>query len=434
MRASLVVAVGVLAGAACVTQAEAQTRRPLLRVEFTQEPPATGAGTRTLLVRRVDAPPALDGRLDDGAWTRGSRTSPFAPIPPAEKAGESPQAWLCHHGGVLYVGVRCPATRTAKGTAEPPPPARAALLFDSLHDEASFQGVMVRSDGRWTEVRSAKQTSILKGARVAVLAGREAWALEAAFERRLFADADNAIWGFNAVVRDARGRLFTWNPVREGPTLPSHFGHLAFETTPYGIKAARLPTLHRGTNTLEVAVVNQGPANANLKGALAVGHENGKPVRNQYKFTVPARQAQWLAFDFPVRKPGRYDLSFGLFEFESERLIARFTRRGAEVASVIHLECPAAPDPTGNVVATLHIRLPRAALEAARLQVSLKAEGQTRPLDFLRVRTVTTRRARIRCEAATLAPGRYTLRATVLSRIGTETTAAQFSIRPAAGR
>jgi len=433
MRAFLVVA-GVLAGAACVVRAGAETPRRLLRVEFTQEPAASGAGTRTLLVRRVDAPPAIDGRLDDAAWTRGSRTSRFAPIPPAEKVGESPQAWLCQHGGVLYVGLRCPATRSAKGAAESPPAARAALLFDSLHDEATFQGVMVRPDGRWTEVRSAKQTSILKGTRVAVWAGREAWTLEAAFEQRLFADADNAIWGFNAVVRDAQGRLFSWNPVRKGPTLPGHFGHLAFETTPYGIKAARLPMLHRGTNTLEVAVVNQGPANANLKAALAVGPENGKPVRNQYKFTVPARQAQWLAFDFPVRKPGRYDLSFGLFEFESERLIARFTRRGAEVASVIHLECPAAPDPAGNVVATLDIRLPRAALEAARLQVSLKAEGESRPLDFLRVRTVTTRRARIRCEAATLAPGRYTLRATVFSRIGTETAAAPFSIPPATAR
>ena len=67
----------------------------------------TVAAAQPLDVPRADAPPVLDGSLDDAAWADVPVIDSFTPPGTLEPATEPTEARLCHDGTWLYVGFLC---------------------------------------------------------------------------------------------------------------------------------------------------------------------------------------------------------------------------------------------------------------------------------------------------------------------------------------
>ena len=381
---------------------------------------------RTVLARLVETGATVDGELDDACWEGATRTTGFVAADGAPSKRPT-RVLLCHCRGVIYVAAVC-AAAPAGGVQQPGSQEQSSieLLFDSLHDERGCQGIAARADGRWETFSSGTANARLRGISVACRREKNHWILEAALPRKAFTDPENGIWGFNIVRRGPGKAADSWNGLKGNPGRPASFGHIAFETRPCTIKAARLGTLHRGRNTLSVAILNSAVTNAELRAVLAVTPETGKSVETPYKFTAPPKKGQWLAFDFSLNAVGRHDLVFSLFDAQTGAPMSGFTRRALTVPPIVSLTCPTTTDKEGLIRAEMRINLSRDALEKARLQLSLKAGTSRQPTVFLRRRPLPSRRAAIYCDTGRLEPTSYVLRATVISPAGTGSAAATF--------
>lgn len=74
----------------------------------------TGAET----VPRIEAPPALDGNLEEPCWKQSALLSNFTQPKSAEAPGKAIEARLCHDGKHLYVGLSCSEPEPQKMRAE----------------------------------------------------------------------------------------------------------------------------------------------------------------------------------------------------------------------------------------------------------------------------------------------------------------------------
>jgi hypothetical protein len=105
---------------------------------FAQAPPRPSA--RAL---RIDAPPRIDGRLDDECWSRATPIGAFTQVEPIEGAApiEATDVRVVYTPDVLYVAVRCfdrePArllARQLERDANLDPDDRVEILIDTFHD------------------------------------------------------------------------------------------------------------------------------------------------------------------------------------------------------------------------------------------------------------------------------------------------------------
>ena len=65
------------------------------------------SATRVATVARADAPPAVDGRIDDAAWKGADEISGFTKYAESSPSGYVTKAWMVHDGKDLYVALAC---------------------------------------------------------------------------------------------------------------------------------------------------------------------------------------------------------------------------------------------------------------------------------------------------------------------------------------
>ena len=63
--------------------------------------------SRTIVIPRTDAAPAIDGRLDEPAWQRGAVAAPFLSLGSTEPASQQTTARLMYDDRALYIGFVC---------------------------------------------------------------------------------------------------------------------------------------------------------------------------------------------------------------------------------------------------------------------------------------------------------------------------------------
>jgi hypothetical protein len=271
------------------------------------------------------------------------------------------------------------------------------------------------------------------------------WTAELSIPKSAFPDPQNAIWGFNIVrhigpdpATKAPPVITTWNQVIGDPRKPSAFGHLAFEAKPCYIKAAGLELPRRGTNTLNVAVVNQSRTNMELVGLVivrradtptAAGQENAGREVNRYKFTLNAGEGQWLALDFFLDFCNNYSIEFDLFDSRSKARLARVTRRSFAVKPMIEVRGRPEIDKEGVVTTHQMLNLPSALLQKASLSATLRATTERATAAYVQVGKLLSDHALITVDGSKLAPATYILRATVtLASVGADSSEARFAI------
>lgn len=410
-------------------QAPAPPAPDILRLEFPPEANEERPPVRTLTVPLVAAGATVDGALTEACWRQAARSGDFRTRAGAAAGpGQGAEVRLAWSADALWLGLTADLPPPAEPEAEGAPPLSAVdILFDSSHDEASFQGIRVLSDGRWGAFASDPEANRLGAATVASRVEGRTWTVEAGVPFHLFTDPANGIWGFN-VVRTGPREASAWNVAPAGASVASGFGHIAFQTQPYAVRAARLGQMHRGKNTLAVALVNAATADAEVEAVVVVAPPRGEPVRTPYRLTLPARQATWFAFDFALSDVGRHDLAFGVLDPQTKKPVCGFTRRGLDVPPIVTFG--AAQHDGGEVVVPVRLAVSDEALPTVRLEASVRAPGAGRPAAFVRATRPASANGTVRCAVAGFEPGTYLLRVTARTADGTDTASVSFEVPP----
>lgn len=429
--------------------------RPEIKIEFAPPAPVPVISDRTLLVNIARNPATIDGNLDDACWQQATKTTDFysaADDSQASRDGRITTALLCHSADALFIGIIC---QNPDGLAPPPAQDSIELLFDSVHDEQTFCSMVIRPDQTHTDTfvnpeapfdpasgggtqggEPAEPQPWDSGASIAWVRGPGRWTAELSIPKASYPDPQNALWGFNMVRRTgdpaSAGKpatVTTWNKIAGDPRRPEAFGHLAFEMRPCYIKAAGLGFPHRGTNTLNVAIVNQSPINMELNALIIVRQEDGKQTQNRYKFPLNTGEGQWLALDFPLDICKSCSIEFDLFDARENVWLARFTRRAIAVKPMIALEKGPGVDKAGPVVTDYVLNVPAEILGKASLSVTLRATTERATRAFAQTGKIASTRATVTVAGSALAPGVYLLRATIgVVDVGSESCEATFTI------
>lgn len=211
---------------------------PLFGADLAPTPVATAGMT--------DAPPSIDGRLDDGCWTESSAIlrgfvqtdmSAFAPV--------DTDARVCWGAEKLYVGVRCEEPNVDALRAQMTERDDAVwrddcieLFLDTNHDRKTYAHVIVSSIGTIYDDRIPGDASWDADIDVAAQTGDGLWAVEVAIGLESLGGAPQPgdVWGFN-VGREryaGEGQLSIWSPTYAKFLEPDRFGELLFAEEPGG--------------------------------------------------------------------------------------------------------------------------------------------------------------------------------------------------------
>jgi hypothetical protein len=194
---------------------------------------------------RTDAPPKIDGRLDDDAWARATRLAGL--VTPAGSPGEHQptEVRLLHDGRSLYLAVRCADEdiahlRTAADGRDGPVYRDDAVevFVDANHDRRTYHQFIANAagavfdaatrdrawDGQWRAATGREEGEGRAGA----------WTLEIAIPFHtvgLGRPAAGTTIGLNVVRFRPRGRQRSmWSPTFSGTNhVPARFGALTLE-------------------------------------------------------------------------------------------------------------------------------------------------------------------------------------------------------------
>lgn len=210
---------------------------PLLAAEMVPVPVATAGLT--------DAPPALDGALDDACWQSAAVLGSFVKLDASQLASPQTEARVCWDAANLYLGVRCeePNMKALKMqmTARDDAVWRddcVELFLDTNLDRASYYHFAINALG--TVMDEARPGTIEWNAnvRAAGARGEDAWMIEVAIP---LADLGGAQpgdrWGLNVCrERQAGGsnELSAWSPTYGQFLVPERFGELLLCDRPGG--------------------------------------------------------------------------------------------------------------------------------------------------------------------------------------------------------
>lgn len=222
--------------------------------------PLLAEPTRSVQAVRCDAPPVIDGKLDETAW---SGTTPITDLTaiqpvPGEPLSERTEIRVLFDQTAIYLGIRCfdrnPAGISAKGRERDGFVRRGdhvAFYFDTFHDRRNGYLFAVSPDeGRWDALVSNHFTANTDWDgiwKVRCTTDDKGWTAEVAIPfKTLSYDSLGDTWGFNVSRVIARtGENGIWNMPRpesevhyagNAGTLTGLFGLptvLGFEFSPY---------------------------------------------------------------------------------------------------------------------------------------------------------------------------------------------------------
>jgi hypothetical protein len=221
---------------------------------------------------RTDAPPAIDGRLDDAAWQAATPDDRFVQAEPqnGRPASERTEVRIVYDDRAIYVGVRCFDREPDKIVSRLTRRDRqieadwVAIGFDSRLDHASAYAFMINAAGVQTDVllyddtsSSADWDAVWDGA-VARDAGGWSAELRIPLSVLRFSSAPAQVWGFNVERYISRKKEDqTWSHVPQGVNANvSRWGHVdglsgirprrTFELRPYVASSSRVATPEGG--------------------------------------------------------------------------------------------------------------------------------------------------------------------------------------------
>lgn len=236
-------------------------QRLLERIEQAEAKLSGDLATRTIDCPRATTAPALDGQLDDDAWTGAAVLDGFTDLSGSKAAPHQTTVRLVRTDDAVYLGITAQETHMTDAALSDPereypvPINQAAdaflwwsesveVFFDPGRDRRDVVQVMLNP---WGMKEGFGFSSLVYGyfgltdkhrenwpVRGMVNRTSDSWVIECAFPRRMFKDTDwKGPWGFN-VARNRRLRAgdgmkySTWTPLGWGFQDASTFGLLRF--------------------------------------------------------------------------------------------------------------------------------------------------------------------------------------------------------------
>jgi len=200
---------------------------------------------RSVGVKKILAPPVLNGRLDDEIWTRVAPIQALGtydgqPDPPVEKT----EIFFAHDEDNLYIGARCHESDLSRLKADAtqqdagsPYDDNLWMFFDTNYDKETYYQAIINSNGvvfdrRCQYADGQSDRDITWNGPWEIVPGREeyAWVLEIKIPKRELAPYNDVRWGFNLrrlQPRTGYGDAGYWS-IPFGH-LPESFGILEFE-------------------------------------------------------------------------------------------------------------------------------------------------------------------------------------------------------------
>jgi len=195
----------------------------------------------------ADAPPAIDGVLDDACWAESAAIlRDFVETDASAPAPAQTDARVCWDDARLYVGVRCeePGTGALKAQVAERDDAVwrddcVELFLDTSRDRQSYYHIIVNSRGTIYDSVRPGDASWNADIEVAAGVGEDHWTVELAIP---FANLGGAprpgdVWGFNVGRERYAGEegLSIWSPTYAKFLEPARFGDLVFAEAPAGL-------------------------------------------------------------------------------------------------------------------------------------------------------------------------------------------------------
>lgn len=328
-------------------------------------------------VARTAQPPTIDGKLDDGCWSRAATvggftrvsTSPGMAIWGVDHAQATTTVHITHDDTALYVAFV--ATEPAMGTLVSNHRQRDAnvwlddcveLFLDLTGDGQTVVQIVVSCENviwdahagmgglRWNA----------EGMRTEVSHHDDHWIAELALP---FADLGvevpqtGDVWRVNfareryAAARTGLRENSTWAGQPESAfRSPDRFGEMRFDSL--RLENATIPPLHLGVATSAIGIANDGDRPRTLKASLA--------------FSSGEAKADWFTINAPPRSSNRHVFDFTISE-EGTGLAAVIVRDGDDVVAVVRRAYHIAPllaEATDHI-ASLQRRIDRAGTGSA---------------------------------------------------------------------
>jgi len=195
--------------------------------------------------------PVIDGKLDDGAWKKAARTTPFVGVT-MENIDVDTVALVGRDAENLYVAFRCPEPEMDKIKADQNTPDTTMICLDDDVEifidvgrtRQKYYHFLINSNGVFCDRAvgfglPAGGVSWNSGAKVAAHRGDAEWTVEAAIPLKAMKAAlkGGEVWGFNAcrsrrgAVKTYRGQNSCWSPTFGGFNSPDEFGTLVMAGT-----------------------------------------------------------------------------------------------------------------------------------------------------------------------------------------------------------
>ena len=177
----------------------------------------------------IDAPPAIDGRLDEQAWQRAGRTSPFAKLAIRDD-GPQTRAYLARDATTLYVAFDCAEPQMDLVRA-PDSGDRVEIFIDVGRTRQSFYHLVVNAAGSLTDNRvEGKFERVDAGwdsrAVAKISHGEDRWTAEIAIPLAALGAAPKPgdVWGLNLCRVRHAGDTTWWSLTHTGAKSPDDFG------------------------------------------------------------------------------------------------------------------------------------------------------------------------------------------------------------------
>ncbi len=183
------------------------------------------------------APPKIDGHLDDACWDAGARVGYLALMTDGGTPAEITEAWICHDDARLYVAFSCrdrkvSVLRMPRGPDEPAAFLDAVLvLLDVNGDGRTFRAFAVNSFGMRREESNPTPPEDRRSWEAMAFRGDNQWSAEFAIPfAALGVDApQDAAWRLNLARRALlSGQTAAWSPSPASILAPDRAGHLLF--------------------------------------------------------------------------------------------------------------------------------------------------------------------------------------------------------------
>jgi len=310
---------------------------------------------KRLQVYQIDAPPSLDGKMDDACWKEATPTGDFEAYQKGGPAKFRTRAWLCYDVENLHVYFQCfdPEMKTVVGRRPQDKvdediwqDEEVELFFDVTNQRKDYFQLMCSVLGTKCDMSSVVGTRWHgdrrepgKGWKAANFRDDQAWYLEIAIPFTILRHKEELaatpqpgdVWPANFYRHVCRtGEFINWNVATLGFHQPSRFGELEF----MGLRGAPRPKvsvdpgeLSFGSNTVRCRVDNTTQQQTSVTATVQLAAE-GAPMRNiEHETRVNPGEAATMEVPYSIQQGGDWNMLVRIASDNKLLLVGRATKR-----------------------------------------------------------------------------------------------------------